>query len=128
MADFQEKASAALLLANREHPDALLAGKITEVLLPFIKNVGVIAATHFAEVSHRDVVGLVREGYLSLIAALRNQGKLGIKYKATAASLLAVACSGGRLDVARWLAEKFGLTAEDARANNNYALLSSSGK
>jgi hypothetical protein len=34
---------------------------------------------------------------------------------------LAKACMGGHLDVCRWLTETFRLTAEDARANDNYA-------
>ena len=36
---------------------------------------------------------------------------------------LADACYDGHLDVCRWLADRFGLTAADARRRNNYALL-----
>src|SRR5581483_4710775 len=34
-----------------------------------------------------------------------------------------LACIGGHLNVAQWLFERFGLTAEDAKSSNNLAFL-----
>jgi hypothetical protein len=76
--------------------------------------------------AHPDTIPLLKnvEGVTPLWAIERGSAYL-VPAGADAVQALRIACENGHLDVAQWLVATFGLTADDARARNNYAFRAS---